>query len=61
MSEILRIFTDSGNEPKLSNDVKLMVGDIELGGVLDVDIHKIELDGVVTATITVQVRLGDES
>ena len=61
MSEILRIFTDRGNKPRLSNQVKLMVGDIELGGVLDIDVHKIEPDSVVTATITVQVRLGNES
>lgn len=56
---ILTIKTDNpACDIALAGDVRFMVGDRELGQVMECNIDSIEPNSIVTATIKVAVRLG---
>ena len=62
MSEnIVTISTSGGDEVKATRQVVVSVDGVKIGGITSIDIHKMGLDQVLEATITLAVRLGDES
>ena len=58
---IVTICTNGGDEVKTSNQLVVSVGGVDIGGITEIDIHKIGVNGVLYVTIKLAVRLGNES
>ena len=48
----------AGDKPDSGCDIKLFAGEQEVGGIISVSFDEITVDGIVTATIKAEVRIG---
>tara|TARA_B100001063_G_scaffold247320_1_gene292611 strand:+ start:5622 stop:5813 length:192 start_codon:yes stop_codon:yes gene_type:complete len=56
---IINICSGESDNPSITNQLKVSVGDVAIDHVKSIDIHKIEPENIVTATIVCAVTLGN--